>query len=98
MSAEAAFFLVGARRHDELLSTLFDLEQVGRDHPGAQYPAQAIELQAAVWEFLKAYGRRGEDGQVDEKLPSGIVAWRPSAAQLEAHTAGLPVPPDEVRQ
>lgn len=95
MSAEDRFFAIGVRRHDELLTTLTDLEQVGRDDPGAQYPAEAIALQASIWRYLRAYGRRDEHGQVDTTVTQPIKPWRPSPAQLAAHAAGLPIPPDE---
>ncbi|MCW2496587.1 hypothetical protein [Jatrophihabitans sp.] len=98
MSAGAAYFLVGSRRHDALLEVLADLEAVQLGYPDELLPAAAIQLQASVWEYLKAYGRRDEHGQVDETVTPAIEPWRPSAAQLEAHAAGLPVPPDDEDQ
>lgn len=98
MSAEAGYFRVGARRHDAVLQILGDLEAVQLGYPDELVPEQAIKLQASLWEYLKAYGRRDERGCVDEQVTPAIQQWRPSPAQAAAHAAGLPVPPDEKDQ
>ena len=95
MSMEAELFLVGWRRHDGLLLLLAELEKVQAGHPDDRYPDQAIWLQAGIWDFLKAYGRRDMHGSLDEDIIPAPQAWRPSAAQQTAFEAGLPIPDDD---
>lgn len=70
--ADPAYSEMGAEHHDPLLLVLADLEAVQFGYPDELVPAAAMELQAAAWEFLKAYGRRTADGAVDERLQVGI--------------------------
>jgi len=95
MSVESDLFTVGVQHHDALLRVLDHLEQAQTAHPDDRYPEVAIQLQASVWEFLKAFGRRALDGGVDEDPAVEPVPWEPSAAQLAAQDAGLPIPADE---
>lgn len=96
MTAEAMYFLTGGRHHDVLLEVLKDLESVQLGYPDELVPDQAIRLQAGIWEWLKAYGRRDVDGSIDETYTPPLEAWRPSSLQVAAQATGLPVPADDV--
>jgi len=95
---EDELWTTGHRHHDSLLKVLVELEAAQKAHPDDLYPLEATRLQAAIWEFLKSRGRRDYRGVVDEDIALPPVPWVPSAAQLAAHAAGLPVPPDEEDQ
>jgi len=95
MSVHSDLFAVGARHHDDLLQILVDLEAVAVAHQDGEHPREADQLLRSIWPFLKAYGRRDHRGVVDEDIALPPVPWVPSAAQLAAHAAGLPIPPDE---
>jgi hypothetical protein len=76
------------RRHDELLAVLADLEAVQFGYPDELVPSTAIELQAAIWEFLTAYGRRNAEGAVDERSRGAEVEQVAAhAKQVEVFTA-----------
>ena len=77
MSVHDQLFALGHRHHDQVLALLGDLEKVQAEHPDDRYPVEVLRLQAALWEWLKAFGRRDVHGVVDEEPAPVIKAWRP---------------------